>query len=269
MLLAAARACKPDHQVGIVSLEMSKKWLMHRLAAQVAGVDATAVEDGDPSLPWERIDAALDEIEQLPLRIVDAEDAVSRVNGSHGHMTPEVIRHLVQGWHQQATLDLVAVDYLEMVSVPEGMEHDLHTEQLGAIALAFRNLASELKIPVLVLAQLNRDSTKSASKVPTLEGIHNSDKPAMHADVVLFPVRWDYYRDRGQELPEDVASLPRGVTDILIAKQRNGGVGMARAYFDTASQRFLDWNEQRKCAVDYHGNIVAIEVAMSHQGQKA
>lgn len=256
MALGAARNCGAGHQVGIISLEMRKTAILHRLASMLSGQSATAIEDGDASVDWDAVDAALAELELLPIRIIDAQGAARKTNGSRGKMTVDEIARHARAWHQAARLDALYIDYLELITPRKDDAKQSRDLQVGGNAIALKALASELDIPVVLLCQLNRETDKRASHIPTLSDLRYSDEIAAVADVVLFPVRWDYYRERGQEVPEEGKDKPRGAMDLWIAKQRNRAVSMAQAFYLKERMQVVDFDEKRKVPVDYHGNVI-------------
>lgn len=252
--LAALRAAQSGHQVGIVSLEMTREWLVHRLVSMLSGIPAEYIEAGTlHAWQWERVEDAMAELEQMPLRIIDASGANNRANGGRGKMTPEEIRRHAVAWHQAGELDALMVDYLELIRPPAEMVKQSRDQQVGECAIQMKALATELRVPVLLVAQSNRESEKTATRKPTLANLRYSDETGQVADVVLLPVRWDYYRERGEALPPDI-NRPQGVTDVQIAKNRNGRSGNVPLYYYGERFHYVDWDDRRGVPVDYNGN---------------
>lgn len=251
--LAAARSCDPTHQVALVSLEMSAESLFHRLVSMESGLAARAIEEGVPSLDWAKVEQSVDNLEVLPLRIIDASGAANRANGSKGRLTPDEIRRYALAWNREARLDLLIVDYLELIQVPPDVAKEKRDVQLGEITKTLKALSSELQIPVMLLAQTNRDGERTGSRVPTLAGLRYSDEIGAAADVVLFPVRWDYYRERGGDVPAGAEGRAPGVTDVFIGKQRNGETGSVPIFFAKELMCFVDWDEKAQMPMDYSG----------------
>lgn len=245
-----------DHQVGIVSLEMSSDELMHKLVAAEAGVDADAILRGDPSLDWDAIEDAVASVQAMPIRIIDAHGAANRVNGQRGQMTAAHIREHALAWHRDGPLDLLLVDFLGLISVPKEMRRETRERQMAFNIQAMKNLAAELGVPVMVLTQQNREN-EGAGGVPQLHHLRDSDEIGHIADLVLFPVRWDYYRERGMAVPESVQDKPKGYTELYLQKQRGGKVGMIALYSDMATNRIWDWSDKRNAPVNERGQTLA------------
>lgn len=256
MLLAGARSCLPGHQVAFVSLEMKKKAILHRLAAMLSCQSATDIEDGAPWVDWDAVDQALEELSVLPIRLIDSQGAATKTNGSRGKMPADEIARYARAWNQEARLDALFVDYLELITARPEEARQSRDLQVGGNAIAMKALASELDIPVVLLVQANKETEKRASHVPTLADLRYSDEIGAVADVVLFPINWDYYRVRGQEVPKEAENKPAGVMDIFIGKQRNRGAGMVSAFYLSERMQVVDYNEQRQCPVDYNGNLI-------------
>ena len=250
------RATGIDHQVGVVSLEMSSDELMHKLAAAEAGVDADAILRGDPSLDWDALEDAVARVQAMPIRIIDAHGAANRVNGQGGQMTAAHIREHALAWHREGPLDLLLVDFLGQITPPKEMRRETAERQMAHSAHAMKNLAAELAVPVMALTQQNREN-EGAGGVPQLHHLRDSDVIGHLADEVLFPVRWDYYRERGMAVPESAQDKPKGYTELYLQKQRGGRIGMIALYSDMASNRIWDWNGQRNAPVNERGQTLA------------
>ena len=246
-----------DHQVGIVSLEMANEDLFHRLLASQAGVDAEDILNGNPDLDWDAIEVAATELQAMPIRMVDQQGAANRVNGQGGQMTVAHIREHARAWHQQGVLDLLIVDFLTMITPPNELRREKSEPKAAYNIQALKSLAAELNIPVMVLAQLNRENEHAAAAVPQLHHLRDSDVIAQVADLAMFPVRWDYYRERGNDVPQAVRKYPKGYTELYLQKHRGGRVGAIPLYSDMATNRFWDWNDQRNAPVTAEGKIPA------------
>lgn len=197
-LTAMAACCRRRGRALLFSLEMDRLEVGMRLAASLAGVSSQAIEaraiDEDDLA---RVGHALGIVEQWDFLVSD-------IPGEH----IASLRGKARRAHAERPLDLVIVDYLQLAEA-DGERRDL---VVSAVVRGLKNLARELKIPVLALAQLNRAVEARASKVPQLSDLRESGEIEQAADAVLFLHRPDYY---------DPAERP-GEADVIIAKQRNG-----------------------------------------------
>lgn len=265
--LAAAQAImertdgRHDHQVGFISLEMDCESLFLRLVAMHAGVSAKSIKrgyalPGEPPLDWDAVEESRVALAAMPIRIVDAHGAQNRANGQLGQMTTAAIREHTLAWHREGTLDLLVVDFLNCIIAPTALQRETYERQIAAHTHALKNLASEVKIPTILLAQLNRENEHGVPSAPQLHHLRDSDAIGQFADVVMFPMRWDYYRERGMEVPDDVKKRPMGFTQLFIQKHRNGEIGAINLYSDMRSYRVWDWSETRGGPVNQQGQLL-------------
>jgi len=129
----------------------------------------------------------------------------------------------------QHGLDLLVVDYLQLMQGPDAKQHQNRVQEISDISRGLKLLAMELDIPVLALSQLSRKVEERASKVPILSDLRESGSLEQDSDVVLFIYRDEYYYHD---------SLRQGRADIVIAKHRNGPMGEIELSFEARQTRF-------------------------------
>jgi replicative DNA helicase len=223
-----------DHKlVGLFSLEMSRESLLMRLLCSHARVDSHRLRTG--SLYKEdmhKVADALDALANAPIYIDDTP-------GISLHEMRAKARRLKQ---QQGALDLIVVDYLQLMSASTigGRRFENRTQEVSAISRGLKALAKELEVPVIALSQLSRAPENRGGKdsEPKLSDLRESGSIEQDADVVAFIYRPEMYeRDN-----DDV----RGKAKLLIAKQRNGPTDTIQLAFLRESTRFesmdrADW----------------------------
>ena len=128
--------------------------------------------------------------------------------------TPGRIKAAVRKLQREGKCDLVVVDYLQLLTC-ETRPEQRHLE-IGQYSRAFKWLALEFRIPVIVLSQLSRSAESTSDKRPTLQHLRESGNIEQDADVVMFLWREDYYKPETER---------KGITECIIAKQRHGPVG--------------------------------------------
>lgn len=192
----------------IVSLEMSRLELAERMLCARGRINGHKLRNGFIS-PGDRrkLVETFAEMSKMPLFIDDAPNR-----------TMTEIAATARRLKRREKLGLVVIDYLQLIE-PDNPK-DPRQEQVSKIARRLKGLARELSIPVLCLAQLNRQTEASRDNIPRLSHLRESGAIEQDADVVMFVHREEYYATN----EEDRARLA-GEAQIIIAKQRNGPIG--------------------------------------------
>ncbi|MCL5010346.1 MAG: replicative DNA helicase [Patescibacteria group bacterium] len=202
--------------VAIFSLEMSKEELVDRLLVGQADVDAWRLKTGKLSeADFAKLSQAMGELADSPIYIDD----------SPGLSVLE-IRTRARRLLMEHKIALIVVDYLQLVD--PGRRYDSRVQEVSVVSQALKNLARELKIPVLALSQLSRAVEHRGEKKPQLADLRESGSIEQDADVVLFLYR-----------PDDTIT-PNMNIKLLIAKHRNGPVGEIDLLFRGDRIRFYN-----------------------------
>ena len=133
-------------------------------------------------------------------------------------------------------LGLILVDYLQLMEIRD-KKTDGRQNEVSAISRGLKALAREFKVPVIALSQLSRKVEERTDKRPILSDLRESGSIEQDADVVMFLYRDEYY-NRESEC--------QGQLEIGIAKQRNGPLGIVKAFFDATCGRFADLADDRR-----------------------
>jgi len=223
--LARNAALQYKASVGIFSLEMSDQQLVDRMLAAEAGVDSWKLRTGRLSTDqeFEAVQSAMAKLGEAPIHIDDApgtnilqmRSSARRLKNEHG-------------------LDLLIVDYLQLIHPTSTKASDSMVQQITEISRALKLLARELDVPVLALSQLSRAVEQRGGK-PRLSDLRDSGSIEQDADVVMFIHREDKI-NKESDRPN--------IAEILVEKHRNGPVGMAELYFDGQHVRFLNLDTQ-------------------------
>lgn len=191
-----------------VSLEMSRLELAERLLCARGRINGHKLRNGFLSaMDHKKLVDVTNEMSTAPLYI---DDTPSR--------TMTEIAAAARRLKRQQGLALVVIDYLQLIE-PDN-PRDPRQEQVARIARRLKGLARELKIPVLCLAQLNRQAEVTRDNRPRLSHLRESGAIEQDADVVLFVHRDEYYATDNEE-----RSRVAGQADVIVAKQRNGPTG--------------------------------------------
>ena len=233
----ALGAAQSGYGVLFVSLEMSGTELAARMLSDLsfdgrAGVNYSAIRDGVLSDNQRaRLRDARRMLSDMPIRVVDAGKLTT------GKLSMIVRRTKRRMEAQGQTLDLVIVDYLQLLSA------DMPTkgiyEKVSEISMSLKAIAKTYSVPVMALAQLSREVEKRPDKTPQLSDLRDSGQIEQDADCVLFLVRQNYYHQFAKPEPdsfewagwESVNEASKYEIDFICAKRRNGETGKAKGRF--------------------------------------
>lgn len=220
---------EPGHGVLFCSLEMPKEQLAARLLASEARVDMANIRGGSMSREdWSKLTEAASRLARLPLWLDDTPaltllDLRAKIRRLQAELSRGESAVPARG------LGLVAVDYLQLM---QGRRDAGSREQeISELSRGLKQIAKEMKVPVLALSQLNRavETRTSKDRRPQLSDLRESGAIEQDADTILFIYRDDYYyRD----------SEHKGVAELIVAKQRNGPTGTVLSKFTAAYTRF-------------------------------
>jgi replicative DNA helicase len=204
--------------VVIFSLEMSKEQLARNMLCSYARLDSHKLRQGRLSSDAEHgklLDAA-GALQEAPIFIDDS-----------AALNCFEIRAKVRRLKRSKGLRLAVIDYLQLM---QGAEHiDSREQQIAAISRSLKGLAREMQIPVIAVAQLNRQAEQRDDHKPRMADLRESGSLEQDADVVLLLHRPAYYQD--SQTMDDTAEL-------IIAKQRNGPIGKVNLTFLRQFLRF-------------------------------
>jgi len=206
--------------IALFSLEMSKEQLAHRLLASYAEFDLQKMRRGNiQPEDWTKLQRAAIDLEKAPIFIDDSPElTVMQLRAKARRLKAS---HDIQG---------VLIDYLQLMSYHGRAEN--RQAQVGEMSRGLKALARELDIPVLVAAQLNRGPADRPSHTPRMSDLRESGSIEQDADVVALLHLEDYYH-RGE--PD---YIPTNITQLIIAKQRNGPTGIVDLTFRPNYTRF-------------------------------
>ncbi len=201
----------------VFSLEMSAVQLVERSVANVGKIDGEALRDGSlQGEDWEKLSAAVG-------RLSEAKFFVDDVSG----LSPEQLRARARRVRRKHGLDLIVVDYLQLM---QG-SGDRRLEVVDHISRSLKLLAKELHVPVVAVSQLSRKCEERPNKRPIMSDLRESGSLEQDADVVIFVYRDEYY---------NTESEAKGIAEIAIAKQRMGTTGFIFSTFVGEYSMFAD-----------------------------
>ena len=221
-------------RTAIFSLEMSADQLAQRLLAGESGIDSTRLRLGEHSEAEEsRILNAMGLLAEAEIYIDDT--AVQRV---------AEIRAKAHRLHREKPLDLIVVDYLQLIQGASG-RFDNRVSEVTEISRSLKGLARELDVPVITCSQLSRAPEQRVPHVPMLSDLRESGSIEQDADVVMFIYREDVYTTEDQwQLQHAAEPYPKDIAQIILAKHRNGPTGLVELRFRKNLTRFEDLTQR-------------------------
>jgi replicative DNA helicase len=197
----------------VFSLETSIEQLTQRLIAQEAGIETQRIRTGKLEAgEWQLLAGAIEKLKEVQLFLND---------------TPAINLHQIistcRRLHSENKLDLVVVDYLQLIGSGEHFEN--RVQEVSFITRQLKAMARDLDIPVLAAAQLSRAVEQRVDKRPLLSDLRESGSIEMDADIVLLLYS-----------PDDSGSS--NLVEIMVAKHRNGPTGTIRLVFQKSLAKF-------------------------------
>lgn len=223
----ARNIAKNNTPVGLFSLEMSKEQLVDRMLCAEADVDLWKMRTGKLSHSGEadefpRIGHAMGILSETPLYIDDSAGC-----------TVTDIRTKARRLQMEHGLNMLIIDYLQLMEGSSNAEN--RVQEVAKISRALKQLARELNIPIIALSQLSRSVEHANPPIPKLSHLRESGSIEQDADVVMFVYREEYYN---KETPR------KNITDIIIAKHRNGPTGQVELFFDQTKATFKNLDKR-------------------------
>ena len=225
--LSMARNMAIDHgkHVAIFSCEMSSIQLVNRLIISETDIPGDKIKNGRLNEEeWKQLDTRIKKLVQAPI-FIDDTPAISIFE----------LRAKCRRLMAQHKLDIVIVDYLQLMSGPENSGS--REQEVSTISRSLKSIAKELNIPILALSQLNRSvEMRGGTKRPLLSDLRESGAIEQDADMVVFIHRQDKF---GIPTFEDGSST-KGIAEIILAKNRNGPVDDVKLRFREEKAQFVD-----------------------------
>jgi replicative DNA helicase len=217
--MAMNAVTREQKNVLFFSLEMAKEEISDRITASLLGVSTWQMQKGDLSdAQVGDLGGVIDQVRNLPLFIDDDPDSTI------SNIRAKAIRHQLEHG-----LDLLVVDYLQLIEPPSGTSRENRVQEVSAISRGLKKLAKELHAPVIALSQLNRAVENRPKCIPHLADLRDSGTIEQDADIVLMLWRESAYEEDCDH-PEQ--------TTVFIRKNRQGPTGAAELVFDQEKMTF-------------------------------
>ncbi len=208
------------------SLEMSKEQLVDRMLADASGVTAWNIRTGNLSdEDFSKLSEAMGEMAEAPIYIDD----------TPGVSVLEMRTKARRIAHEQP-LGLIIIDYLQLMQ-GSGKNDGNRVQEVSEISRGLKLIARELNVPVIALSQLSRSVESRSPQIPQLADLRESGSIEQDADIVMFIYREAYYNPETER---------ENVTDLILAKHRNGPTGTVELYFHPERLRFMSLDRRHE-----------------------
>ena len=215
-------AIQGQHSVAVFSMEMPSEQLAMRMIGSLSRIDQQRLRTGKLNdEDWPRLTSTVGVVREARLFIDDTPA-----------LTPAELRARARRIARDHRLDLVIVDYLQLMQAP-GFS-DNRVAEVSEVSRALKSMAKELNVPVIALSQLNRGLEQRPNKRPVMSDLRESGAIEQDADVIVFIYRDEVY---------DKDSADKGIAEVIIAKQRNGPIGLVKLAWRGQFTRFEGYVE--------------------------
>lgn len=236
--------------VGFISLEMSAEQLATRMLSMKTGINAANIRRGKLSRhenndEFSKLVQASNELSQVPI-FIDDTPALSIT----------AVRTRARRLKRKYNLEFLVVDYLQLLRGTSKQSAENRVQEISEITMGLKAIAKELDIPVMALSQLSRQVEQRADHRPQLSDLRESGSIEQDADIVMFIYREAYYKEREKPSDDNIEAMQQwqevmsridNVSEIIIAKNRNGPINNVKLFFDKNTTRFSDFTGE-----EYH-----------------
>lgn len=213
--------------VAFFSLEMPAEQLVQRMLASLSFVDSYKLKHTSKLT------------EKDKEKILEAQDKIKSINffiDDSGSIKLDEIIWKSRKQKELDKLDLIIIDYLQLI--PTNSSGDNRQQEVSKISRSLKQLARELGVPIIALSQLNRRVETREDKKPMMSDLRESGAIEQDADIIAFLYREDYY-DKDKNFENKIQ-----LTELNIAKHRNGAIGTIELSFNQAIGKFSDYTKQ-------------------------
>jgi len=231
MNVAEHAAIKHGKSVAVFSMEMASLQLVMRMFSSVGQIDQNRIRTGTlEDMDWPKLTSAMNLLHKSKIFIDDTPA-----------LSPAELRARARRLKREHDIDLIVVDYLQLMSVPDSREN--RATEIAEISRSLKTIAKELNVPVIALSQLNRALEQRPNKRPLMADLRESGAIEQDADLIVFIYRDEVYNKETGE---------KGKAEIIIGKHRNGSTGTVHLAFQGPWLRFVNLAPESAYQSSYH-----------------
>lgn len=222
-----------NKHVAFFSFEMPSEQLLQRIVSSVALVDSNKLKHSSRLTENDKSKILLASETKIKKSKLFFDDS--------GSIKIDEIIWKSRKQKQLGMLDLIIIDYLQLI--PTSNSGDNRQQEVSKISRSLKQLARELEVPIIALSQLNRRVETREDKKPMMSDLRESGAIEQDADIIAFLYREDYYDNKSNNENGDNAKPTQQITELNLAKHRNGSTGTIELIFDTRIGKFSDYNK--------------------------
>jgi replicative DNA helicase len=231
MNIAEHAAIKHGKSVAVFSMEMASLQLVMRMFSSVGQIDQTRIRTGSlDDMDWPKLTSAMNLLHKSKIFIDDTPA-----------LSPAELRARARRLKREHDIDMIVVDYLQLMSVPDSREN--RATEIAEISRSLKTIAKELNVPVIAVSQLNRALEQRPNKRPLMADLRESGAIEQDADLIVFIYRDEVYNKETGE---------KGKAEIIIGKHRNGPTGTVFLAFQGPWLRFVNLAPESAYHYDQH-----------------
>lgn len=219
-----------NKSVAFFSLEMPAEQLMQRMLSNLSRVNNYKFKEN----------SSLNDVEKG--RIMLAYEKIKNKNffiDDSGSIKLNEIIWKSKKLKEKGKLDLIIIDYMQLIPLDNTYSNGNRQQEVAKISRSLKQLARELNVPIIALSQLNRRVEERENKKPMMSDLRESGSIEQDADIIAFLYRDDYYS-------KDNNASATNITELNIAKHRNGSIGTIEFLFEPSTGRFSNQTNQEK-----------------------
>ena len=223
-------------KVAIFSLEMGVDQIAMRLLSSEARIETNRIRQRlTTEIEDERVSEAIGRLSDLDIAIDDTPI-----------QTVTEMRAKAKRLQKERGLDFVVVDYMQLIYGGRGSNENNRAQEVSRISRALKGMARDLNVPVIAISQLSRSIEQRQSHRPVLSDLRESGSIEQDADIVMFIHREEKYISeeewlRSRSIEEE---YPKGLSELIIAKHRNGPIGNVNLVVQDQFARFMSANRR-------------------------
>jgi replicative DNA helicase len=231
MNIAEHAAIKHGKSVAVFSMEMASLQLVMRMFSSVGQIEQNRIRTGTlDDLDWPKLTSAMNLLHRSKIFIDDTPA-----------LSPAELRARARRLKREHDIDMIVVDYLQLMSVPDSREN--RATEIAEISRSLKTIAKELNVPVVAISQLNRALEQRPNKRPLMADLRESGAIEQDADLIVFIYRDEVYNPETSE---------KGKAEIIIGKHRNGSTGVVQLAFQGRWLRFVNLAPESAYQYDQH-----------------